>query len=74
MSEEQENFESDDYPLGCLFALLIIPAVMIIVALTDYWSGEVRRGSILAFIFGVIFLIGLSVQIIVKIIKANSKK
>lgn len=74
MSEEKKVQKDDDLHLGCLFALLACFAIVIIICVIDYQNQEVSKSTVYAFIGGVIFSAAVLIQIIVKIIKANSKK
>jgi len=71
---EEKKIPGDDLHLGCLFALLAFFAIVIIICVIDYQNEEVSKSTVYAFTGGVIFSAAVLIQIIVKIIKAKSKK
>lgn len=71
---EEQKIQDDDFPLGCMFALFIFFAIVLIICVIDYRNEELTKSGLYASTFSVIVLIALSVQMIIKIVKNISKK
>ena len=67
MSEEQKI--QDDYPLGCMFPLLIAFAFVIVICLNDYRNGELTKTGLYALVGSTFFFLAVFIQVIVKIVK-----
>jgi hypothetical protein len=71
---EEKKIQEDDFPLGCMFALFIFFAIVLIICVIDYRDGELTKSGLYASTFSVIVLTALIVKIIVKIVRNISKK